>query len=233
MFNPHRNANPFMSSTPSKVIDPENIAMDNHSRKGLSSDDPHKSDESDDASPASSALAARLEEFQQFAEQGRNSHRDDLNGSEQWDPRRASRNTPGHNNDFQQSVDGFNGAGRANRGRASRNMQGHINPDFQQPVNDLNGAGHANSRRVPRNTPGQSQLQIEYPQQPVNDFDGASQSYFGHAAPPSRTPNGPAQWRQTLPGNNNLRNFVEPPRPAHNTLSRSRNQRQVRFPDED
>jgi hypothetical protein len=228
MWNVHRIANPFASSTPSKVIDPENIAMHNHSRIGFSSSAPALSDESDEEFPLANASSSQFRQSQSPAQQaivsfGRPSvgHLAHLEGQQQpVSPYTPEPSSLSHIH-RQRLANTLPGAGQSNSRCASRNTAGQANYP-QQHGSDLNGAGQSNSHRAPRNTA----FQTEYAQQHANDFNGARQSNPRRAAPPSRPQNAAIQWRQTTPSNNNMPNSSGTPRPVRQN-TRTRNQGRV------
>jgi hypothetical protein len=199
MWNIHRIANPFASSIPSKVIDPENIAMHNHSRIGFSSSATAPSDESDEELPTANASSSQSRQFQSPALQANVSFR------------RPSIGHLAHLEGQQQLGSPY---------APEPSSSSHIHR--QRVVNNLPGAGQSHSRRASRNTAGQA----NYSRQHANDFNGARQSNPRRTAPPSRPQNAATQWRQTPPSNNNMPNSNGTPRPARQN-TRTRNQRRV------
>lgn len=184
MWSSNRNATPFANSTPSKVSDPENIAMENHSRKGLSGE-PSCGGDSDEEFPKSNAPSSQFHQYpaQQAAGSfGRPSfgHAAHLDGQQQ----QLSRYTPGPS-----SVS-------------------HVH--HERVANIFTGAGQSNSRRGPRNTA----VQNNYSQERGDDLNGILQSDSRRAAPPSHTQNAPAQWCQAPHGGNMMSNFYDTPRPT-------------------
>jgi hypothetical protein len=182
------NANPFTNSTRRKIVDTENIAMENHSRVGYSNDPP-SSDESEEELPTSNAPSSQYGQFQSPAEQATGSFG------------RPTASFSGH----------FNGAGQLSSHRAPRSTTFQIDYS-QQRGHDLSGAERSSSRRgsrssradyapteervtyPPRQTPrsrGQTNYaHQQHPQQQHqyanDDLDGAGQSNFRGAATPSR-----------------------------------------------
>lgn len=194
MWSSHRNTTPFANSTPSKVSDPENIAMENHSRKGLSGEPPCN-DESDEESPMSNAPSSPFHQFQYPAQQATGSFG------------RPSVSHLAHSDGQQQQLS------RYTPGPSSVSHVHH-----ERVANIFTGAGQSNSRRGPRDTA----VQNNYSQERGDDLNGMPQSDSRRAAPPSHTQNAPAQWCQAPLGGNNMPNPYDTPRPTPpNTRTRA------------
>ena len=167
MWSSRRNATPFANSKPSNVSDPKNIAMENHSRKGLSGEPPHCG-ESDEEYPTSDAPRSQVNQFQPPAQQLTRSFG------------RSSVDHLAHLDDQQQQVARYT---------PEPTSLPHVH--HQRFANVYTGAGQSNSRRATRNTAARA----NYYQQNEEHLNGAEQPNNHRALPPLHPQNAPAQWR--------------------------------------
>ncbi|GAB7330183.1 hypothetical protein MBLNU13_g01851t3 [Cladosporium sp. NU13] len=175
MFNPHGSGH---------LSDPENIAMRNHSRKGISSE---YNNDSDEEPPASNAPSSDYHHFRSSAGQVPSSfgHPRIGNDTDQSYSHRASRNTRFDHS--QQHANYFNGAEQSSSHRAVPPSRTHYTPAQERMT------------YPPRNTPGASRAQANYTQatqqqqqqqqqqqRAIKDSNGYQQSNFRRAASPPR-----------------------------------------------
>ena len=172
-FNAHGNG---------RLSDPENIAMRNHSRRGISSE---YNVDSDEELPTSSVPRSDYRPFRSSAEQApRSFGRPSIgNDTDQSYSHRASRNTPFY--PFQQHATYLDGAEQSNSRAAAPPSRAQYTPAQERIINPSRNTSGASQARANYTQTAQQQQQQQQ-QRTNNGLNGYEQSNFRRAASPSR-----------------------------------------------